>query len=214
MCEHHTENTMHYIECAILLLFLYEVTMLPIIIVLTEGFSDWEIAPLSGLGRAFYGADIRFVSPDGGPLTSIGGLTISDTERFECLTQGVVVVCGGPVFERDSSPDFSDRLHTTHANGCVVAGICAGTAALARAKLLNDVKHTSNGPGYLQGLVPHYTGATMYVDQPFALRDAHIITAPAPAPASFAVEVMVAAGLALDAADELKNMLAREHTIT
>ena len=29
--------------------------MLPITVILTDGYSDWEIAPLTGAGRAFFG---------------------------------------------------------------------------------------------------------------------------------------------------------------
>ena len=187
--------------------------MLPVIIILTEGFSDWEIAPLSGLGRAFYSAEISFASPDGGQLTSVAGLMLADTERFEPPEKGVVVVCGGPAFESNTGPEIDKRLRSAHDNGCVVAGICGGTVALARAGLLDHVRHTSNGPGYLDSLVPGYNGADKYVDQPFALRDDSIITAAAPAPASFAVEVLVAAGLDSGAAKEIKIMLGREHAL-
>ena len=37
--------------------------MKPITIVIAEGYSDWEIAPLAGVGRAFFGADIRLPHP-------------------------------------------------------------------------------------------------------------------------------------------------------
>jgi hypothetical protein len=78
--------------------------MRPITIVIAEGFSDWEIAPLAGVGRSFYGADIRFTSPSGGPVTSAAGLTIGHTEIFEAPNEGVVVVCGGPAYEADATP--------------------------------------------------------------------------------------------------------------
>lgn len=185
--------------------------MLPILIVVTERYSDWEIAPLAGLGRAFYGAEIEFASPDGGPLASVAGLMLTGIERFEAPAAGVVVVCGGPAFESDAAPDIGDRLRAAHRNGCVLAGICSGTIALARAGLLDHVNHTSNGPGYLDGFAPDYKGTGSYVDQPYALRDDTIITAPAPAPASFAVETLQAAGLDVGAADEIMRMLAREH---
>src|SRR5687768_979525 len=100
--------------------------MIPITIVLTEGYSDWEIAPLSGAGRAFYGADIRFASPGGGPLQSAAGLPIADTEKFEVRDEGVVVVCGGPAFEAKSPVDISDLLQRAQSGGCVIAGICGG----------------------------------------------------------------------------------------
>ncbi|QQR35147.1 DJ-1/PfpI family protein [Devosia oryziradicis] len=185
--------------------------MKPITIVIAEGYSDWEIAPLAGVGRAFYGADIRFASPHGGSVTSVAGLTMADTDRFEPPNDGVVVVCGGPAFEGDNPPDLSERLRQAKAAGCVIAGICGGTVALARAGLLDQVRHTSNGPGYLDQFASAYKGAGHYVDQPMALRDGYIITAAAPMPASFAMEVLAAAGLDRAKAGEIPAMLSGEH---
>jgi putative intracellular protease/amidase len=186
--------------------------MVPITIILAEGYSDWEIAVLSGVGRAFYGADIRFVSPDGGPINSAGGIPVSHTDKFNPPSEGVVVVCGGAAFESNSTSDISEALRQAREAGCIIAGICGGTVALARAGLLDNVKHTSNGPGYLGQHVADYSGAENYVDQPSALRAGDIITAPAPAPASFAVEVLKAAGLEAQKAEQIKHMLAAEYS--
>jgi len=185
--------------------------MKPITIILTDGYSDWEIATLAGVGRAFHGADIRFVSPDGGQVRSAGGLKIAETSRFASPNEGVVVVCGGPAFEGPDAPDLSAGLRKAQEAGCVVAGICGGTIGLARAGLLDGVDHTSNGPGYLEANATGYRGAGRYRDQPTALRDGGIITAPAPAPASFAAEVLMAAGLDRKKADEIRAMLSAEH---
>lgn len=185
--------------------------MQPITIIIADGYSDWEIAPLAGVGRAFYGADIRFASPEGGSITSVAGLTVADTDKFDAAGDGVVVVCGGSAFEGDAPPDLSDRLKDAHSRGRIVAGICGGTIALAQAGLLDDMKHTSNGPEYLGKFAKSYDGAANYVDQPTALRDGDIITAAAPMPASFAMEVLTAAGLDSEKAAEIPAMLSREH---
>ncbi|QQR38969.1 DJ-1/PfpI family protein [Devosia rhizoryzae] len=185
--------------------------MKPITIILTDGYSDWEIAPLAGAGRAFFGADIRFASPRGGAVTSVAGLPISDTIALTPPDDGVVVVCGGSAWEGATAPDISDALRQSLEKGCVVAAICGGTVALANAGLLDQVRHTSNGADYLPGLSKAYRGTSNYVDQPQALRDGQIITAPAPAPASFAFEVLAAAGLPEDAARQIKDMLGQEH---
>ncbi len=145
-------------------------------------------------------------------MTSVGGITTQDLERFEAPDEGVVVVCGGSAFESDNPPDLADRLRRARDNGCVIAGICGGTLALARAGLLDEARHTSNGPGYLDA-AEEYRGVAHYVDQPQALRDGAIITAPAPAPGSFAVEVLTAAGVPSEAAGGVMDMLAKEHTM-
>lgn len=185
--------------------------MPPITIVLTEGYSDWEIAPLSGLGRAFFGASIVFTSPQGGKLTSAAGLNIANTLRFCAPDSGVVVVCGGPSVEQNEDSALVQQLQKAYKNGCIMAGICGGTVALARAGLLDTVRHTSNAPGYLDEHAAGYNGKGHYVDQPNALRDGVIITAPAPAPASFAVEVLMAVGVDAQAAHVIQQLLAKEH---
>lgn len=185
--------------------------MKPITIVIADGYSDWEIAPLAGVGRAFYGADIRFTSPEGGTVTSVAGLRLTDTQRFEAPNDGVVVVCGGPAFEGETTPDLGQRLKQARKNGCVIAGICGGTIALARAGLLDEVRHTSNGPQYLGQFAKSYQGSNCYVEQSTALRDRDIITAAAPMPASFAMEVLIAAGLDKDKAAEIPAMLSNEY---
>lgn len=185
--------------------------MRPITVILTEGYSDWEIAALTGAGRAFFNADITFSSPAGGALRSAAGLPVADTAGFQPPQSGVVVVTGGPAWESDGAPDIGEALRQSLANGAVVAAICGGTIALARAGLLDHVAHTSNGPGYLDQHAPGYAGSSHYVDQSPALRDGDIITAPAPSPASFAYEVLVAAGLDPEAARQIPSMLAEEH---
>ena len=184
--------------------------MRAITIVLTNGYSDWEIGVLAGTGRAFYDADIRFVSPEGGSVTSVAGLAVGGLEKFTAPKDGVVVVCGGASYESAEPPAIEDRLRAAHENGCVVSGICGGTLALARAGLLDAVAHTSNGDTYLQA-VPSYGGAALYRDQPQAVRDGAIITAPAPAPASFATEVLLAAGVEREAAGAIMGLLGQEH---
>jgi putative intracellular protease/amidase len=185
--------------------------MQPIVIVLSDRYSDWEIATLAGAGRAFFEADVSFATPSGGDVTSVAGLHISQTDAFRAPAEGVVVVCGGPAWEGEDAPDIGEALIAARDRGCVIAGICGGTVALARAGLLDAVRHTSNAPDYLTRLVPGYAGAAHYVDQPQALRDGNIITAPAPAPASFATEVLIAAGLEAQAARQIQDLLAAEH---
>lgn len=52
--------------------------MPPIYVILTEGYSDWEIAVQCGVGPSFYEADIGFLLTSGSALISAGGLQIVD----------------------------------------------------------------------------------------------------------------------------------------
>jgi putative intracellular protease/amidase len=185
--------------------------MQPITVILTEGFSDWEIALISGAGRLFFSADIRFVSPTGGPLTSAGGLVIADTAKLETCESGVLVICGGTIWDAADTPDISDVLVASYTAGATIAAICGGTLPAARAGLLNGVAHTSNGAGYLAALVPSYAGAGHYIAQPQAVVSGGIITAAGTAPVTFAAAVFAAAGLPAEAVAQFQAMLSAEN---
>ena len=57
----------------------------PILILLSDGFADWEIALLSAAAPDYYGADVRLCSLDGGDLKSMGGLRVTGLDE---LTRG------------------------------------------------------------------------------------------------------------------------------
>jgi putative intracellular protease/amidase len=69
-----------------------------------------------------------------------------------------------------------------------VAAICAATLALARAGLLDDHRHTSNGEGFISQYVPDYKGQQLYQKQR-AVRAGNVITANGLAPFAFAAEI-------------------------
>jgi putative intracellular protease/amidase len=188
-----------------------EKTMLPITILLTEGYSDWEIGLISGAGRLFFNADIHFATPEGTSVTSAGGLVSTNTPKLDTVTEGVLVICGGTIWDKPEAPDVSATLVASQAEGAVIAAICGGTLAAARAGLLNNRPHTSNGAGYIDALAPAYTGSGHYVNQSQAVTADGVITAAGIAPVSFAAAVFSAAGLPTEAVAQFKTMLSVEH---
>ena len=60
--------------------------------------------------------------------------------------------------------------------GATVCAICGATAALADHGLLDQRRHTSNGPGFLEMVSPHYKGQSFYIDEP-SVADNNLITA-------------------------------------
>ncbi len=188
--------------------------MAKIALILTEGFADWEYALIAGVGRAFYGQDIQFFTPNPGMLQSQGGLTISVIEGLSALVSWqptAVSVVGGTIWEQADAPDLTALLTSEYQRGCVVAGICGGTLALARAGLLNDMKHTSNGSDYLGTYYSDYQGQSHYQDQPAAISDQGIITAPGTAPVSYTAALFAAIGMDPAMVAQFKQMMAAEH---
>jgi putative intracellular protease/amidase len=188
--------------------------MKKVAIILTQGFADWEYGLIAGAGGPFYGLDIRFFTPAPGEVRSMGGLTATVADGVEAIrgwSPEVIAVIGGTIWETDDAPVLDDLLLAHHSRGGIVAGICGGTLALARAGLLDDARHTSNDADYLHHHAPGYAGSELFRPEPEAVVDNRVITAPGTAPVGFTVEVFVSAGLDRGAAEAFRRMLAAEH---
>ncbi|MFK4812705.1 type 1 glutamine amidotransferase family protein [Devosia sp. ZW T5_3] len=186
--------------------------MTTIITVLTEGFADWETALLNAGARSYLGIDTKFATPGGKPVTSAGGLRITPdlaVEDIDPATLDALVVCGGTAWASDAPPDIAAVLVAARDAGKTVAGICDGTLALARAGILDNVAHTSNSA---DNLTPTgYAGAAHYKDQPQAVVDGRIVTAPGTAPVSFMGGVLETLGLRNGDLDFYLGLYGAEH---
>ncbi|BCS88675.1 DJ-1/PfpI family protein [Pseudodesulfovibrio sediminis] len=188
--------------------------MAKIAIILTPHFADWEYALIAGTGRPFYGLDVQFFTPAPGELQSLGGLTVRVPQGLEAMNQWapeVVVVIGGTLWESEDAPDIGEVLRAHHARGAVVAGICGGTLALARAGMLDAIPHTSNEAEYLTLNAQEYTGAEHFCPSATAVSTDRVITAPGVAPVSFTAAIFESIGLDQNTVLQFKNMLAAEH---
>lgn len=185
-----------------------------IALLLAEGFADWEYALIAGTGGPFYSMETAFFTPNPGPVLSQGGLEAmvpKDLSDIAAWQPDALVVVGGVIWESENAPDITPLLRDLHASGTVIAGICGGTLALARAGLLDQVEHTSNDPDFLIRNAAGYQGAAGYVESASAVSDHGIITAPGTAPVSFAAAVFARLGLDADATGQFRQMLAAEH---
>lgn len=188
--------------------------MQKVAIILTQGFADWEYALIAGTGVPFYGIDVRFFTPEPGEVRSMGGLVAQVADGLEAIpgwSPKVIAVIGGTVWETENAPDLDTLLQAHHAGGGVVAGICGGTLALARAGLLDAVSHTSNDADYLGAFAVDYAGAELFCGNGSAVSDNRVITAPGTAPVSFAAAVFESLGLDSAEIARFRDMLAAEH---
>mgnify|MGYP001038777756 CR=1 FL=1 len=186
--------------------------MTTVVTILTEGFADWETALLNGVARSYYNAETRYASPGGRPVRSAGGLRVTPDLALEAIdleALDVLVVCGGSAWQTETAPDLTELLLGADARGKVVGAICDGTVAAARSGLLDEIDHTSNGPGYLDHT--GYKGRAHYRDLPGAVASGNVVTAPGTAPVSFMAEIMRAAGLADGNLDYYLGLHAAEH---
>lgn len=166
--------------------------MTRIAIALSPEFADWEPALLTAAARGYLGVEVVTASPDGQPLISMGGLKVLPDTDFAALEPAAfdaLVVPGGLAWEKGVAPDFGPLVRRFHEDGRLVAGICAAASMLAGTGLLDTVAHTGNGLASHQR-EPGYHGSAFYRDQPQAVRDGQVVTAPGTAPFSFAVEIL------------------------
>lgn len=171
--------------------------MTRIAIALTENYADWEPALLMAAARSYLGVEIVTASPDGHPVTSMGGLKVSvdtDYAGLDPASFNALVIPGGMSWEKGTAPDLNGLIHQFRAQEKVVAGICAAASVLAGSGILDTVRHTGNSLPSHQAH-PTYRGAELYQDQPQAVSDQGIITAPGTSPFTFTKEILKALNL-------------------
>lgn len=163
------------------------------IIFLQQGWAEWEAGAVLPLLKLFCQSEIRIVTPDGGPATSISGIRAGADGAFSQVSPDeadVFIAIGS-----DAWPSFHDDRYLELLGGVLDCGrvlgtICAATIGPARAGLFGSRAHTSNGRAWLRRHVPDYAGAALYQDTPQAVSDARLVTAPGSAPNTFASAIL------------------------
>lgn len=157
-----------------------------------EGFADWEPAHALAELRRSGNRSVVVVGFNAEPVTSMGGLRVVPERQLKDARQPEVeifILPGGDLWEGTHPRAELERVLTNLVAADVpVAAICGGTLPIARMGLLNDRRHTSNGPGYIAEHVPQYYGAAFYEAIP-AVSDRGIITASGLAAVDFAREI-------------------------
>lgn len=159
---------------------------------LQPGWADWEAGGALALLREHLKVQIEIATPTGDPETSIGGVLAAADYRFDdpvLSDADLFILIGGDAWAQGENPAVSALIRQAFADGKPVAGICAGTTALAHAGLFEGRRHTSNGKDWLAGVVPGYAGAEHYVDTPRAVTHGKLVSASGLAPVTFAAAV-------------------------
>jgi putative intracellular protease/amidase len=185
-------------------------------VLLTDGYADWEVGYVLGVGGPFYGLKTQCVSPAGNAVVSQGGLATAPLPALEDLQVGqfgVLLICGGMHWERPEALDVGPMARQFIDQGATVAAICGATLALARTGLLHGTRHTSNSANFLTNSAGEYAGVECYVESAQAVVDGKLITAPGTATATFTAAVFRAAGVEEDYITQFLDMVAGEHRL-
>jgi len=119
---------------------------------------------------------------------------------FEPETASILILPGGESWMAVEHPEITAVVRAMESAHRPIAGICAATLALARAGMLDNRLHTSNGAGFIEKFVPGYAGTSSYRPVP-AITDRAVITASGLAPITFAAEIFRA--LAPERSDDI-----------
>lgn len=154
--------------------------------------ADWETGyAIAGINNPQWQAQpgryqVATVGASKEPVRTIGGVTILPDMALDDLDpsqSAMLILPGGNAWDAGENSEAAAKAREFLAAGVPVAAICGATAALARAGILDDRRHTSNAPEYLRAT--GYRGEARYQDQP-AVTDGDLITAAATAPVDFA----------------------------
>ncbi len=129
------------------------------------------------------------------PVTTMGGVRIEPDVTIDAVLpeeSAMLILPGGSAWEAGGNADGLELAAQFIASGIPVAAICAATLALARAGLLDHLRHTSNAREYL--ISSGYRGTAFYCGVP-AVTDSNVITATGLAPVDFAREIFKALNL-------------------
>lgn len=157
--------------------------------------ADWEPGlAIAGLNNPAYQAQpgryrVATVGVSRAPVVTVGGVTILPDLALDELTpehSAMLILPGGGGWDQGKNTEVIDLTKRFLTANLPVAAICGATSGLARAGILDDVRHTSNAREYLAAT--GYQGAALYQDQP-AVTDGNVITARSTAPIEFAYQI-------------------------
>lgn len=144
-----------------------------------EGYADPEPALAIATLQRFSDCSVNTFSVDGDPIRSMANIHVMPDRAMAHVdpdTVDLLILPGGEAWENGGNLEVMPLVKKVLEQDKTVAAICGATIGMASAGLLNNVKHTSNSPGYLGNFVPAYKGAQHYEAQS-AVIDGNIITA-------------------------------------
>ena len=160
--------------------------MITIYVYTHDTMADWEIGHVTAelhSGRFFKQdapkVSLKTVGISKEPVTSMGGLTILPdcvVDDIAVSEETVLLLPGGNTWDDSKHSAVIRKAAALLSAGGTVGAICGATAALARAGLLDNRPHTSNGAGFLEMFCPGYKGQPYFVDTP-SVADGNLITA-------------------------------------
>lgn len=167
--------------------------MKTIYVYVMDTMADWEagnvMAELNS--KRFFKAGapeliLKTVGATKDTIKTMGGLTVMPDcalDEIEISKDNMLILPGSDAWADPKNFAIVGKAKEFLDAGADVCAICGATVALASASILDNVKHTSNGVGFLDMFCPNYKGKEFYVDEAAVMatapNNAHLFTASA-----------------------------------
>lgn len=163
-----------------------EIVMIDAYVYVQDTMADWEIGYITAelnTGRFFRkGAPevkLHIVGKTLDKIRTMGGLEVTPDCTSDDIIVGkdtLLILPGSNSWPELPKEPVMEKVKPILSEGGTVCAICGATVALAELGLLNDRRHTSNGPGFLDHFSKNYEGSKLYEDVE-AVNDNGLITA-------------------------------------
>ena len=164
-----------------------------ILIFLSEGYADWEIAYFSQILND--GDKIKTVALNKSQIHSSGQLnvtvdySIDEILSLESIEFKSLILCGSTTWRDNfNNPLIKQLVDKFISSNIIVGAICDAVTYLAYNGYLNDIGHSGNSLGYLKDSCPNYTGDKYYKEKQ-AVKSDLFITANGTGPLEFTYEI-------------------------
>ena len=135
-------------------------------ILVFDGLADWEAAhALCEINKSDK-FDVVTVGCSDEPVTTMGGFHVLPDATLDNVIAdeaAIFILPGGDMWEEKSDKKLIALLHKLQAASVPIAAICGATLEVARAKLTQRLRHTSNSQDYLKTMVADYGDEDFYV---------------------------------------------------
>jgi putative intracellular protease/amidase len=161
-------------------------------ILVFNGLTDWEAAHALCEIKRSDKFDVVTIGFSDEPVITMGGFRVLPDTTLDAVVAdeaAILILPGGDMWEEKPNEKIIALLHKLKAASVPIAAICGATLEIARAKLTQNLRHTSNSLDYLATMVADYQDKDFYVNE-LAVTDNSVITASGLGSVEFGQEII------------------------
>lgn len=167
-----------------------------VLVFIFDGYADWESAFVCAELNAASDYQVKTISLDKTPKTSMGGFRVTPDYSVDAFPEdfSMLILPGGMAWLGQGNDAVAPLVAHAVRNHIPVGAICNAVHFMAENGYLDKIRHTGNTMAYLQSTAPHYRGGENFLEEQ-AVCDHNIITANGSAALEFAVKIFSVLGV-------------------